>query len=1199
MNKLSLISQIIDHAVNHEEYVGIKQGEVIWKRTDKIIRSMQERSIYNSFKNMGEEVTRTTTGEYTINTLSDLFIFKNYKSLKSIKISEDQIKLEGKVYKISDEKEAPTDQLDRKAIQTIKRIKSLIKKTALSEFLEILNSNQSFVADKIKPFSKELLNDREFILRVCSKQPSALQFAHEDLKKDREIVLAAVKSYGTALEFAHNDLKKDREIVLAAVKSWGKVLEFAHDDLKNDKEIVLAAVKGYGYALRYASNSLKKDKEVVLAAVMQNGNAFDCAHIDLQKDKEVILAAINERGWVFEDIHNDLKKDKEIALAAVKKDGDMLKHAHDDLKKDKEVVLAAVKRSGSALYFAHDDLKKDREVALAAVMQSGYVLQYVHIDLRKDKEIVIAALREAEIAFDYARDDLKKDKEVVLALVTKNGLSLRFICADLIKDKEVVLAAVNQNGYALKFVPDDLKNDKEIVLQAVKQKGQALEYASNSLKKDPEVVLAAVHQDIESFNYTPPSLKNNKEFALDAVKQNGLSLRYIDDDLKNDKDVVLAAVRQKSDALQYAHEILKKDAEVVLTAMNQNGEAYKYAHDDLKNDLEFMYKAAKVISLNTWERKKHESQSNFLLQACEKIDNIDHLNLAMQKDREAAVKRKLQLYDWYINMTNSCQSSPINPNEIPLETWHCIIDLPDPTMRKKLSTLIASMNKNDLDNYKRILPKQAKEQSYLAALFLSRIFSNPEDCKKLWEKINSRTFKDGQMQIPLFQALDSLYKAGFDSKELLLILNKAIFEPKDKDIIKRQLQSLPAIIALGGTEQLKNDTHDNLLDISRLLKESFKSQVPLSEKQLGKIDFNIAMSETFLSKRSSDLLYVYAGSLKKHSEKKRALTTLALFISLVLKKEFKAERYEKSDHLKKIFDQNSGLKDKWMKGAEETFTIGNKEEKSEKSIDFLEFFRFRIQHKHLDLTKYPYIDGFINKNEKAKLDLAKTLNEKISLSKEVENSELSRLQFELNIINLIRGVERVKQEKLIKESLDLLSKLDEVAELNNDLRGLLPSFKPQEKQSIYTLKDSDDYWEIFLSGQVQGSCQRADGNPKLNCGLLGYLLDGKNRLLEIIDGDNKIVGRRLFRLVLRSDGKPVLMMEKIYPDTLSNELEKALNNFAQKRAKDLGLDLYEDSKEGDTELQSISGKSPWEYVDSAGGIQKDGKFKIPKAKRVY
>lgn len=150
----------------------------------------------------------------------------------------------------------------------------------------------------------------------------------------------------------------------------------------------------------------------------------------------------------------------------------------------------------------------------------------------------------------------------------------------------------------------------------------------------------------------------------------------------------------------------------------------------------------------------------------------------------------------------------------------------------------------------------------------------------------------------------------------------------------------------------------------------------------------------------------------------------------------------------------------------------------------------------------------------------------------------------------------------------------------------------------WTIVDTDDLCDLFSCGsEVEGSCQRIDGDPKLNKCLLGYVMDGKNRLLAIKDHSGKIVARGIFRILLDSRNKePILFLEKIYPKEVSQDLEDALLQFAIRRSKFLGLPLVSvEVGEGITSNKafvSIGSKVPYEYVDAGEGIHRDGKYTI-------
>ena len=201
--------------------------------------------------------------------------------------------------------------------------------------------------------------------------------------------------------------------------------------------------------------------------------------------------------------------------------------------------------------------------------------------------------------------------------------------------------------------------------------------------------------------------------------------------------------------------------------------------------------------------------------------------------------------------------------------------------------------------------------------------------------------------------------------------------------------------------------------------------------------------------------------------------------------------------------------------------------------------------------------------------------------------------------SLINCLEEVDQSLHQETKLKTCHKTSEFA---RDVKGLLETLKKEtetgQKKRVLKAVFTDDPIDLLLCGtDVSGSCQRLDGTPNLNKGLLGYLIDGKNRLLAIKEGD-KIVARCM--LALLWDGKkPVLYRERFYPDQIPEAQKQALNVLAKQVAQKLGLPLTcgEGHIPYQSILQALGGPAPYEYSDGAVGIQKEGRFTI-KAKKL-
>jgi hypothetical protein len=138
---------------------------------------------------------------------------------------------------------------------------------------------------------------------------------------------------------------------------------------------------------------------------------------------------------------------------------------------------------------------------------------------------------------------------------------------------------------------------------------------------------------------------------------------------------------------------------------------------------------------------------------------------------------------------------------------------------------------------------------------------------------------------------------------------------------------------------------------------------------------------------------------------------------------------------------------------------------------------------------------------------------------------------------------------------------------------------------------ADDHQQFMRMGSdMEGSCQRIDGDPKLNQGLIGTILDAKSRLCLIEDKDGVILGRTILRLMsIEGQNRNCLLMEPIYPPLLPDELRTALTNWATQCATDLGLDMAAlttgDSLPDCTESLTSGPIRYGLYSDAARGIQ--------------
>lgn len=139
---------------------------------------------------------------------------------------------------------------------------------------------------------------------------------------------------------------------------------------------------------------------------------------------------------------------------------------------------------------------------------------------------------------------------------------------------------------------------------------------------------------------------------------------------------------------------------------------------------------------------------------------------------------------------------------------------------------------------------------------------------------------------------------------------------------------------------------------------------------------------------------------------------------------------------------------------------------------------------------------------------------------------------------------------------------------------------------------------MLAGSEVQGSCLHVSRSNEHTAGLLGYLLNGHNKLLAIRDGVNeRSLARGMLRILLsRETREPILFLDNIYPKNTSPELKQALLNYAVHYAQELRLPLtslvFISDQRFSQELYSLRGLAPFDYIDAIVGAQKDGVFEI-------
>ena len=137
---------------------------------------------------------------------------------------------------------------------------------------------------------------------------------------------------------------------------------------------------------------------------------------------------------------------------------------------------------------------------------------------------------------------------------------------------------------------------------------------------------------------------------------------------------------------------------------------------------------------------------------------------------------------------------------------------------------------------------------------------------------------------------------------------------------------------------------------------------------------------------------------------------------------------------------------------------------------------------------------------------------------------------------------------------------------------------------------------------MPGSCQRIDGSPNLNKCLLAYCLDGKNSMLAVKGTDGRILARSMLRLLWdKTESKPVLFLDRLYPNPCPKEIGNAILIAAKKCADQLSLDLFAKGMGGAASvkiIESLGSSCPFEYADASEGVMKDGVYTLKQVGQI-
>ncbi|MBS0627843.1 MAG: hypothetical protein JSS09_06490, partial [Verrucomicrobia bacterium] len=458
-------------------------------------------------------------------------------------------------------------------------------------------------------------------------------------------------------------------------------------------------------------------------------------------------------------------------------------------------------------------------------------------------------------------------------------------------------------------------------------------------------------------------------------------------------------------------------------------------------------------------------------------------------------------------------------------------------------------------------------------ILLSRLESlgvlDSEEKKQIYRAIaQGKFFKDHGRQTSLHDFLLEVVSLGVSFLEEKNLLNTAIKTLLSYPIGKNNLINIRLLNQINGIfgreaflSALQQRPSNYKVIFMNRFRELFSGLEEIS-------DLSERFENTFAKFRNPGALFTYLGRVNQLSEPSRSLvkTSLSQYVASVLNGTFHELRYNMEDqpNLKRLFGNDPMALEKWRMVEEAKPVIfENSSDVEEKTIK--EFLKDRVNEGHLaPLSEYPLFQSYLDG---------------VSFDLTMEFPEDPKTKIQLALIDLCEGRKTLQEFMDTKPSISL-------GELDNDIQALIQRSAFQITSNLM-ISETDDPCDLLLIGtEIQGSCQRVDGTPNLNRGLVGYLLNGDVKAIVIKNKAGQMVARAIMRRGLIGEA-PVILLERIYNNLRNSAIEKEIVNWAIRKAKRGGLSLV--SKEIGFGapcklLEILKGRAPFVYSDAARGI---------------
>lgn len=835
---------------------------------------------------------------------------------------------------------------------------------------------------------------------------------------------------------------------------------------------------------------------------------------------------------------------------------------------------------GKDIYFdaASNEFKKfsDLDAGVAAVAKKVFAVS-------TDPAIQERFLSEIDTAFAGGnRRWIRFSQKLVERLESLENPKAKLTIA---KIKKAQADYIEQNSSLERICPDFLERNRHYIRNSIIENPESIEYIPDEIYKDDEelYLLSLKHLDLENTRCSPfikinPEKLKDREFAKKACALNGLALKYFPN-FQNDPEIATLALKQNGLAYQFLEtpfiladydkaKYLRFKEEFINLALSSNGMSLLYMPLDIANDTNYAAKAAKTGPGILRYAGRHNIRDIVLRCCCENAQSLLYANAEFLSDPEvilAAYKQNPLWTQEFLRRKGVTEEAIGNFQKDALASFSDKPRLVEETTGYKnesiKNSILSALFEAERKNTASLLPNITSNSDIAPALssiiFLSllpkaetaaELASIQNLNKELLEYVNKHkvAFKDAMKLKTLLLFLTNVKKLPLEDNEKIQLIKQFMNKELSLPETLEMMNLFPLALEQPGVEVLKT--------IRPLTKESLLNSITLNLIDQGFLDPSLKekFENTFLKSRMPSAIFSYSSYFNLDPVMKDEIKH---FISLVCNDDLDDWRLTANSH-------SSYMKE-------------NQQSKWNICLPKREFNQCSFQN--LEFSPYEFI---VSKIIPAGSDEGLIESDKISRALKGPVADLSPL--ETKITNFAKANFETREAMLEAIITDLKA--------SHPASQLLTVFESLKKSKPLIVTDSDNWQDLFFCGsEVMGSCQNVVGNPNLNKCLLGYVLDGKTRVLCVKETeDGPIKARALLKVFIEKKTDPAtgveseapcLMFEKPYPK-ITPLLHKQLIEAAKTKAELMGVDLYEASTDGVT-LYSKGVHAPYEYEDGA------------------